>query len=349
MSESLPIYPQSNFVARTTATVESQPKTKAAALLRQRRKLSGRSSLALLAGAIAAGLMLVGCQPATPPLPPPPTISPKNIQVSPTDGMTMLFVPAGPFKMGSDTDASEERPAHTVTLDAFWIDRTEVTNAMFRKFLQATNYPIDAEQGGTRVVFNTSKKDWEDTKGADWQHPRGPSSNIDGMDDYPVVQVNWNDATAYCKWAGRRLPTEAEWEKAARGTDGRTFPWGSQTPTGYFLNFADRNLDTSWATKDVDDGYQFTSPVGHYPFGVSPYGALDMAGNVWEWVSDWYSDAYYANSPAENPQGPAKGAGRSLRGGAWNSAIILVRITQRGRNIVQNRADSLGFRCALTP
>ena len=149
--------------------------------------------------------------------------------------------------------------------------------------------------------------------GADWQHPFGPESTAE--DDHPVVQVSWFDAEAYCAWAGGSLPTEAQWEKAARGTDGRTYPWGSVFD-GTWLNYCDASCeggDTAF-----DDGYRFTAPVGSYPAGASPYGALDMAGNVWEWTADWYDDGYYAVSPASNPTGPDSGQYRVLRGGSWN-------------------------------
>ena len=173
--------------------------------------------------------------------------------------------------MGStdaDTEAyPHEKPPHKVYLGAFWIDRTEVTNAMFAKFVAASGYKTDAEKVGKGWVFDGASKSWKETSGADWQHPRGPGGNVARLDQHPVVLVSWNDAAAYCAWAGRRLPTEAEWEKATRGTDGRKFPWGYQNVAGDLLNFADRNLDMDWADKSADDGYQFTAPVGSYPKG----------------------------------------------------------------------------------
>jgi len=272
---------------------------------------------------------------------------------SPADGMGLVYVPAGEFTMGSagsDGDADDdEKPQHKVYLDAYWIDRTEVTNAMFAQFVAAAGYKTDAEKAGKGYVFNPTSKGWEETAGADWQHPRGPGSDLAGLDAHPVVQVSWNDAAAYCAWAGRRLPTEAEWEKAARGTDGRKFPWGNQTVAGDLLNFADRNLDVDWADKNVDDGYQFTAPVGSYPKGASPYGALDMAGNVWEWAADWYDEKYYASSPVASPKGPDTGQYRVLRGGSWDYDQRFVRAASRNRNDPENRNDLIGFRCARSP
>jgi len=265
--------------------------------------------------------------------------------------MVLLYVPAGEFLMGStDADKKElpafEQPQHLVYLDAFWIDRTEVTNAMFARFVTETGYKTDAENLGQSVAFNVTTKLLGQTKGADWQHPRGPGSDIKGLEQHPVVHVSWDDAVAYCRWARRRLPTEAEWEKAARGMDGRKYPWGNRNVTGNLLNSADRNLDMSGTDKGVDDGYQFTAPVGVYPAGASPYGALDMAGNVWEWVADWYDEQYNANSPAENPPGPDSGNLRVVRGGSWIDSRRFVRAAVRDGRYPDITLDWLGFRCA---
>jgi formylglycine-generating enzyme required for sulfatase activity len=307
---------------------------------------------------VVAGL--VGCRPTSPPTTVPETVSTRTCA---KDGMVQVYVPAGEFLMGStssDIDQvleicahcqrdwfQNEMPQRQVYLDAFWIDRTEVTNAMFAEFVAATGYETAAEQAGSGIVFNLFSKDWKLTKGADWQHPRGPTTDIQGLDDHPVVQVNWNDATAYCEWAGRRLPTEAEWEKAARGTDGRVYPWGNQPPAGNLLNFADRNLDAPVSNHGEDDGYPFTAPVGSYPDGASPYGALDMAGNVWERVSDWYGD--YASAPSRNPAGPSSGDYVILRGGSWSRAAWHVRTAFRLRYPRENRSSGQGFRCASSP
>jgi formylglycine-generating enzyme required for sulfatase activity len=239
-------------------------------------------------------------------------------QVSDKDGMTLLYVPAGEFKMGaadSDSQAKpDEKPQHTVYLDAFYIDQTEVTNAMYAKCVKAgvcraplsARYPVPDRYGNPQ------------------------------FDNYPVVYVDWNDAQQYCEWAGRRLPTEAEWEKAARGDDQRTYPWGNQTPDMTRLNY---NHSYTWGTV-VD-----TTPVGAYPTGASPYGALDMAGNVLEWVRDWYGENYYATTPDRNPTGPTSDNVRVLRGGAWFGASD-VRASVRYWSFSGYQLDYAGFRCA---
>jgi len=243
----------------------------------------------------------------------------------------------------------DEHPQHTVYLDAFWIDKTEVTNAMFAKFIEATSHQTTAEEEGCGWVYQPDDDGWECISGADWQHPRGPESNLDGLDSHPVVQVSWHDAQAYCQWADKRLPTEAEWEKAARGTDGRKYPWGNawDVRTTRRLNFADKNTDFRWSDKEADDGYRYTAPVGSYPSGTSPYGALDMAGNVWEWVADWYDANYYAVSPARNPTGHDLGDHRVLRGGSWDNDVDSVRAVDRFRFNPDTRIDVIGFRCLL--
>jgi formylglycine-generating enzyme required for sulfatase activity len=259
-------------------------------------------------------------------------------------------VPEGEFKMGSivtDKDSyNNERPQHTVFLDSFWIDSTEITNSMFANFVQTTGYKTEAEKLGSGYTLDLNSLSWVNTKGADWRHPRGPSSDINGLDDHPVVLMGWNDARAYCTWTNRALPSEAQWEKAARGTDGLKYPWGNQSPAGNLLNFADQSLAVNWAEKSVNDGYLYTAPVGHYPMGASPYGALDMAGNVWEWVADGFNETYYSNSPGKNPTGPDSGMIHVLRGGAWNDKARDVRASIR--NSDPGFTSSFGFRCVAT-
>jgi len=229
-------------------------------------------------------------------IPPPAAANLGNVWTSPTDGKEMVYVPAGEFLMGSPGGKGDddEHPQRSVYLDAFWIDKTEVTVAEYRKFCQATG----------RAMASAPSREWQD--------------------DHPVVNVSWYDAVAYAVWAEKRLPTEAEWEKAARGTDGRQYPWGNTWDSGKCANVANssggpRPLGPNvWslhsAEKNPSGGPQ---PVGSYPSGASPYGALDMAGNVWEWCVDWYGADYYRVAPARNPTGPASGTYWVLRGGSW--------------------------------
>ncbi len=290
------------------------------------------------------------------PKPPPTQVLPSptstlgigSTKQSASDGMIQVFVPAGEFIMGSD--AYDSYMSAPVSLDAFWIDQTEVTNDMFGKFISASNYRTDAEKRGYGYVYQTVSDDSIKTTGAIWQRPHGPGSDLKGLEQYPVVQVSWNDATAYCQWAGSRLPTEAEWEKAARGTDGRLYPWGNQEWAGNLANLMDMQLNPTYT---VDDGHAGIAPVGSYPDGASPYGALDMIGNVAEWVADWYADPYPQSGQTTvvvNPQGPASGEARVMRGGAWvsnddNDGERRL-ASHRNYNLLYLSADSAGFRCA---
>lgn len=248
--------------------------------------------------------------------PAPPTFTPTpgigSTMISEKDGMVMVFVPAGEFTMGSDVE-SDKQPIRQVYLDAFWIDQTEVTNAMYAKCVDG---------GGCTPPSGLRSSS------------RGSYYGNSEFDDFPVIYVNWNQANAYCAWAGRSLPTEAQWEKAARGTDGFTYPWGDASPNNTLLNY----------NQNVGD----TTEVGSYPAGASPYGAYDMAGNVWEWVSDWYSGTYYQSSPSSNPTGPSSGQYRVLRGGAWINYVDGVRSALRVRFDPTNSDSGLGFRCALS-
>ena len=273
---------------------------------------------------------------------------------SPQDGMEMVYVPTGPFLRGLSpedqkllkqlcpacvmTEIQDTSPQREIILESFWIDKTEVTNALFKQFTGSSGYITTAEQKKISYVQSqTPGANFQYLNGASWRHPSGPSSNINGKDDYAVTQISWDDASAYCKWAGRRLPTEAEWEKAARGTDGRLFPWGNQNPDKSLTNFDLQN-----------DG-----PVaaGSYP-NESPYGALDMAGNVWEWVSDFYGEAYYRAAPDHNPTGPDSGEGHPMRGGSWASEssfqLFYLSPIYRLWNKPYIRSNVIGFRCATS-
>lgn len=253
-----------------------------------------------------------------------------------------VFVPAGSFMMGSEDGEENERPVHEVTLDAFWIDRMEVTNAQYAAFVTETGYITTAESVGDGWTMDESGE-WFPFEGANWQHPRGPGSDLDGLSDHPVVLVSWEDAAAYAEWTGGRLPTEAEWEYVARGSENRVYPWGD-TFDGRRLNFCDLNCPSDHADKNVDDGYAFTAPTGTYPDGASWVGTLDMAGNVWEWASDRYDDQYYQNSPAINPTGPASGEAKALRGGAWDRSGQDARASYRDSSYLRLSSSDIGFR-----
>ncbi len=240
---------------------------------------------------------------------------------------SMVLVPAGPFEMGSDGKGDEE-PVHTVTLDAFHIDQYEVTNVQYAACVDAgvCEPPLDTSSSTRDSYYGNAE-----------------------YNDYPVIYVSWNQAKTYCEWRGVRLPTEAEWEKAARGTEGRTYPWGNDFD-GNRLNFCDSNCKYDYANKDYDkdydDGYADTAPVGSYSNGVSPYDVYDMAGNVLEWVVDGYQFSYYSNSPAENPIGPTWSSTRVLRGGSWASGSTLTRAARRFSYIPSTGMGIIGFRCA---
>jgi formylglycine-generating enzyme len=261
-------------------------------------------------------------------------MTPMLSTASENDITGMAFIAGGTFSMGSDAHYPEERPAHRVTVDGFWIDRTPVTNAMFRAFVEATGFvtmaeitPNAADYPGAdpklltpgslvfaRPAGPVDLRDfhnwWKWTPRADWRHPRGPNSTIHGRDDHPVVHVAYPDVEAYARWAGREIPTEAEWEFAARGgLDGAEYAWGAQlTPDG-------RHMANTWQGEfpwhnTKSDGFEGTSPVGSFP--ANGYGLIDMIGNVWEWTADWYA-ARHAGEPAaaccapRNPRGAAEG------------------------------------------
>ncbi len=303
--------------------------------------------------ALAAALVVVFARSAAGLIHPPMAraqLAPGAVAIAPVDGMPMVYVPAGDFWMGSEGDpdaAADEAPRHRISLGAFWIDRTEVTRAMFARFVQATEYETVAEQlGGTHGFVGG---EFNAIPGGSWRRPHGPDGPASPPDDHPVVAVGWRDATAYCQWAGRRLPTEAEWECAARGWDGLRYPWGEALVDGTRANLADRNAGLRWAHPEIDDGFAETAPVGHYPAGASPFGALDMAGNAWEWVGDWYDPAYYAASAAaRDPRGPDGGDSRALRGGGYSDDAAHLRSARRSKDDLDYSSIDGGFRCALT-
>jgi eukaryotic-like serine/threonine-protein kinase len=273
-----------------------------------------------------------------------PTPDPLKITLAPNVVMEFVRVSAGNFLMGStdsDTYASDnEKPQHTVSLEEYLIGKYEVTNAQFAAFVQATGYKTTAEQQGSGWSYTGSE--WKDIAGADWRHPHGPNSDIQTRQNHPVVLISWDDAVAFCQWVtqvtGRnvQLPTETQWEKAARGTDGRIYLWGNQTPDSSRLNY----------NMNVKD----TTPVGQYsPAGDSPYGAADMAGNVWEWVADWYNETEYktrtaSGSGVREPIGPTSGQYRVLRGGSWFNGQEGARAAGRYGYSPDFRVDLVGFR-----
>jgi formylglycine-generating enzyme required for sulfatase activity len=253
-------------------------------------------------------------QPPTPTptaLQPPPSASLHATWNRPTDGMVMFYVPGGTCQMGS-AKRENEQPVHAVTLDDFWIDQTEVTNAQYARCVAAGRCSPPSRP------FSVAR----DSYYGDSQY-----------DDYPVIYVGWNDATTYCQWAGGRLPTEAEWEYAARGSDGHFYPWGNDPPNDTLANYAGNVGDTT--------------KVGSYPDGQSWVGAMDMAGNVWEWVNDWYGS--YPSEPQVNPTGPASGEYRVLRGGGWNANVGYVRTANRLSDRPDLRYADIGFRCVVEP
>jgi formylglycine-generating enzyme required for sulfatase activity len=262
------------------------------------------------------------------------TITPIRWQVSPIDGMKLVYVPAGGFWMGSQQDLRanlDEFPVHRLTLNAFWIDQTEVTNAMY-----ATCVQVGACQPPASSASSSHPSYYGQTEFA----------------DYPVIFVNWNQAKTYCSWAGRRLLTEAEWEKAARSNTAQLYTWGwFGSPMGrrsVRLNFCDAECPFSYRQTDIDDGYADVAPVGSYPEGASPYAVLDMAGNVWEWVSDWYGANYYASSPPTNPTGPDSGEGHVIRGGSWLDTFANVRVANRYFQNADAATTYTGIRCGLS-
>ena len=267
--------------------------------------------------------------------------------VNQQDAASMVFVPGGTFLMGSEGDDAEkhESPQHRVFLDAYWIYNHPVTNDQFAKFISATGYKTSAEFLGWSWVFE--RPDWRKANGAYWAAPDGIGSTIAGLGSHPVVHISYLDAETYCKWAGGRLPTEAEWEKAARGETGPTFPWGDGPVTDLRANYCDRNCPFSWADRSQDDGFDRTSPVGYYQDGASLYGAMDMAGNIWEWVSDWYSSNYYDQSAEKNPLGPSYGDWRVIRGGSWVSQAKYLRSSNRYYSDPDDTSNDHGFRCVI--
>lgn len=234
--------------------------------------------------------------------------------VNPQDGSVLVQVPGGEFRMGSEVGFPPERPVHHVKIERYWISKYLVTNAQYAQFVRDTAHRVPYVDDPRVVTDN-------------WNVQRRTCPP--GREQHPVVLVSWHDAVAYCTWAGGRLPTEAEWERAARGgLDGKLYPWGD-------------DIDPQQANYDNRNGI---SPVGSYP--PNAYGLYDVAGNVWEWVADWYDPKYYHASPLDNPSGPAHGATRVLRGGAWLLFPQFCRVAYRFREGPDFRFNLMGFRLA---
>ena len=244
-------------------------------------------------------------------------------------GARMVYIPAGLFRMGNDSGEPDEAPFHRVRLDAFFIDEYEVTNSQYALCVEAGECAAPDRLGAT--LYQNYYRDLT-------------------FDDYPVIFVNWFHAQTYCAWRDARLPTEAEWERAA-GFDANqgirlNYPWGDEF-NGEFLNYCDVNCPIADRDPTFDDGFGDTAPIGSYPEGMSPASIYDMSGNVMEWVSDWYDSDYYDISTDTNPQGPLEGEFKSLRGGSWLSSPDEVRISGRSSFHPTVSRANLGFRCAM--
>ena len=251
-----------------------------------------------------------------------------------SDGAPMVHVSAGEFIMGSENGREDEKPRRRVYLEEFYIDKYPVTNEKFARFVESSGYVTDTKKIGGEARRFFSSEMWMLKKGSSWKSPAGPGSSYRNRMKHPVVQISWNDAAAYCRWAGKRLPTEAEWEKAARGTDGLKYAWGNSWVGSKLI----------WSR---NSGSQVHSVERSYNTHKSPYGAVDMAGNTWEWVQDWYKKDYYWNAPKSNPKGPNSGKRRVMRGGSWYDAKTRY-FRAANRNGINPGGGNLsrGFRCA---
>lgn len=261
----------------------------------------------------------------------------------------MVLIPAGEFLMGSPAGSDglpDEQPQRSIFVGSVFLDRHEVTNEEYQAFVSAANHRVPKNNNPASTLWSN-------------QAP------MPGIERHPVVNVSWTDAVAYCHWNSKRLPTEAEWEKAARGTDGRRYPWGNQ----WDIQLA--NSASYWAGRTIEfdsgadweafwvkgegakiakekglNGEVLTMPVGSFPVAVSPYGLVDMAGNAAEWVQDWYDPNYYRSAPLTNPAGPTRGAIKSMRGGSWLKPAVSLRTSDRDWGMMDSRPSGTGFRCA---
>jgi formylglycine-generating enzyme len=278
--------------------------------------------------------------------------------------VALATIPAGRFQMGTEDPRGYpedgEGPPHAVELDSYLMGVHTVTNRDFAAFVEETAYRTTAEELGTSFVFAgllpgdfpptravAAAPWWREVAGADWRHPEGPQSTLDGRNSHPVIQVSWYDAVAYCDWAGLRLPTEAEWERAARGLgDGHHFPWGDDLEPGgeHRMNV----FQGDFPQRDTgEDGWVGTCPVESFP--ANDFGLFETTGNVWEWCSDWFSPDSYRRSPRHAPVGPRKGETRVMRGGSYlchDSYCWRYRVDSRSSNTPDSSAGNVGFRVA---
>ena len=242
----------------------------------------------------------------------------------------MLLIPAGEFEMGTYNGDINEAPKHAVFLDSFYVDKYEVNNEKFLSFLTAVGTHTD-EKGNDLLDIRDIQSPF---RYANYRFELKSSRRRLDLEFHPVTEVTWRGADAYCRWAGFRLPTEAEWEKAARGLDGRVYPWGKV--------FSSKKANSMQGARV----HIATARVGHYPGGISPFGVHDMSGNVQEWVADRYSKTYYELEEGVNPKGPSSGLGRVLRGGSWRDNIKFTTTTARTGAGPDTSSDHIGFRCA---
>ena len=262
----------------------------------------------------------------------------------------MAYIPGGTFVMGSPRPATvDQRPAHSVDIDPFWLDQTPVTNRQFAIFIQQTDFQTTAERQGHSQVHDPFNGNWKRIEGADWKHPKGPNSSLAGRLDYPVVHISWYDATAYATWAGKRLPTEAEFEFSSRaGIGDHRYPWGNNLKQDhqYRANYWQGQFP---GKNHGDDGFFGLAPVKSFP--PNQFALYDIAGNVWQWCADRYQADYYARSPTNNPTGPTEGETRVCRGGSWLATVNNpdndpLQVAFRNHAPPSQTSNQIGFRCA---
>ena len=298
------------------------------------------TAVVLAAGAAGSAFFLLPLAARSKPAPPRKSVFRKT-------PAGMVRIPGGTFAMGTNDGFPFEGPVHTVTVSPFLLDKQEVTVGQFARFIKTTGYKTEAEKFGWGGVFDPARGAWTKGEGANWRRPDGPNRPA-ARPDEPVTQISHADAAAYARWAGKRLPTEAEWEFAARGgRQNKTFPWGDDLrPRGKpVANWWQGEFPARDTGEDGFGGRR--APAGS--FAPNGYGLYDMGGNVWEWCGDWFAPDYYARSPRTNPRGPAKGDERVIRGGSWMCSLNYCRgfrAAARSHSAPDSGLNNLGFRCA---